>query len=297
MPDLDERRRKLLATKFGQLLDWEPPDIRRTVGPFDPSVFSGFNTKRLELIADCTKRLRQFDDTEINQIIDRRGDDPDNPLREWLSFRRDDIDRLHKSVPAWFDGGFGHPDFAADFENWCKMPSFSVAEALSLSIGIEPGHFQKKRLDAMSKGAFHGLPSALRFLIMRYEQLNRRFNTHQIGDRVRPEKLLAWSDQVEFELHPRFRELLTRFHPCDSNDEASPAQKNRTDKREVDKVAQLFAAMAIDTYGYDPSAARSPIPKEICDLAASMGLSVSDDTVRKYLKRGSSFIPEDWRSE
>jgi hypothetical protein len=52
--------------------------------------------------------------------------------------------------------------------------------------------------------------------------------------------------------------------------------------------------MAIDQLGYNPRSARSTVPKEIAELASEMGMSVSDDTVRKFLKLGASFIPDDW---
>lgn len=68
----------------------------------------------------------------------------------------------------------------------------------------------------------------------------------------------------------------------------------KPDRREIDSVAQLFTAMAIDYLGYRPSDARSSIPKEIAELAASMGMTISDDTVRKYLKLGAKFIDPAW---
>jgi hypothetical protein len=76
---------------------------------------------------------------------------------------------------------------------------------------------------------------------------------------------------------------------------APPTTPAEPDKREIDKIAQLFTAIAIDAYGFRPDQKRSPIPKEITDIAARLGLSVTADTVRKYLKRGASFLPPDWR--
>lgn len=52
--------------------------------------------------------------------------------------------------------------------------------------------------------------------------------------------------------------------------------------------------MTIEYLGYRPGQARSPIPKEIAELAASMGLSLSTDTILKYLRIGAKFLPKDW---
>ena len=60
-------------------------------------------------------------------------------------------------------------------------------------------------------------------------------------------------------------------------------------------IAQLFTAMAIDQLGYNPRDSRGPIPKEIAEIIAEMGLAVSDDTVRKYLRIGSRQIPSEWK--
>ena len=78
--------------------------------------------------------------------------------------------------------------------------------------------------------------------------------------------------------------------------ESTPTAK-RPDKREVDKIAQILTAIAISELGYRPGAKRSPIPKEIADSAANMGLEISDDTIRKYLKIGASFLPDDWETD
>ena len=74
----------------------------------------------------------------------------------------------------------------------------------------------------------------------------------------------------------------------------TPAPILRHDKREFDMIARLFTAMAIREYGYRPDQAKSPIPKEIVDTFAALGLEVSTDTVRKYLKIGTGLLPKGW---
>lgn len=44
-------------------------------------------------------------------------------------------------------------------------------------------------------------------------------------------------------------------------------------------------------YGYDPNAAKSPIPKEICDLLSKYGISRDPKTIRNWLKEGAELIP------
>jgi len=50
--------------------------------------------------------------------------------------------------------------------------------------------------------------------------------------------------------------------------------------------------MAIDAYGYDPSATRSPIPKELEGILDGLDISVSDDTIRDKLKEAMELLPQ-----
>ncbi len=63
------------------------------------------------------------------------------------------------------------------------------------------------------------------------------------------------------------------------NLEASLSQK------EPSSLLKMIIGMAIEGYGYKPSDAKSPIPKQIADDCAKHGVGVSDDTVRKYLAK------------
>lgn len=52
--------------------------------------------------------------------------------------------------------------------------------------------------------------------------------------------------------------------------------------------------MAIKGYKYEPFASKSTVTKEIADDLAALDISVSDDTIRKYLKQATnSVLPAD----
>jgi len=50
-------------------------------------------------------------------------------------------------MPNWMLGGFGHPEYVADFEYWGQMAKFELHEALLLSVGIEPRHVEERDID------------------------------------------------------------------------------------------------------------------------------------------------------
>lgn len=61
---------------------------------------------------------------------------------------------------------------------------------------------------------------------------------------------------------------------------------------ERNTLLKLVIGLAVRGYGYDPKANKSSIPKEIADDLFERGITVSDDTVRKYLKEAAAaFLP------
>ena len=74
-------------------------------------------------------------------------------------------------------------------------------------------------------------------------------------------------------------DALSQFQNQLSNDSG-----NLLSTRERDTLLKLIIGMAVQGYKYDPTAARSPVPKEITDDLSALGISIDGDTVRKYLK-------------
>jgi hypothetical protein len=58
-------------------------------------------------------------------------------------------------------------------------------------------------------------------------------------------------------------------------------------------LLKIISAMAKDGYGYDSTASRSPFPKELEGILDNLGMPVSDDTIRKWLKEASEYLPQE----
>ena len=65
--------------------------------------------------------------------------------------------------------------------------------------------------------------------------------------------------------------------------------------KERESVLKLIIGMAIEGYRYDPSISRSPTTKEITDDLSKVGLPISEDTVRKWLKEAAGLLPIDMK--
>ncbi len=82
----------------------------------------------------------------------------------------------------------------------------------------------------------------------------------------------------------------------ETKNDLSKSQPKSLDKplhlKEKETLLKMVIGMAIDGYGYDPTASRSPIPALISDILAEQGMSLDVDTVRRWLKQAAEFRPQ-----
>lgn len=71
--------------------------------------------------------------------------------------------------------------------------------------------------------------------------------------------------------------------------EAAPIESgiDKLTPSEKKSLLKMIFAMAVDCYGYDPQDKRSPISTDISAAAAKADVSITDDTIRKWLKEGA----------
>ena len=290
--DLDPDRLRLLRSKIGRLFVWKRPNVVASVGPYTPEVFERFDKNLQDLINKCRETLASYSNEQVAEIL-KAPRDGGAVAKEWANFLSNDVYYLEKRQPAWHAAGFGHPDHAADFIYWTKMPAFTVGELTCLSVGIGPTEFPELKLFELSRAKDrHNFSTQIEFLVLKFELFSRTFTFYGRNVVIPPGQFIEWADRFHEEVHPGFLEPLRTFHLKQEKASEVPVEKNH--KREVDTIAQLFTAMAIDYLGYNPLQPRSPIPREIANLAATMGLKVTDETVRKYLRTGAKYIAPDW---
>lgn len=290
---------KLTKEKLGSHLVWRQPQYDVEIGPHDPTVYARYDESRLAVVSECKSKLSTYSDKEILIIALNQKDDPDEVAKEWHGFLRTEINKLQRMRPPWFAGGFGNIEYKADFKYWAQSNFLTNHETMFLTLGVEPKHFGEKKVMKMAEQYERGddLWLPLEFMLRRREQIERQFPHFVHRGKFSPQEFFEWVNLVGLEIHPEFTSRYLKNSPSDDSSEANnrSAQQpdNKTDKREIDTIMQLFAAMAIRELGYDPEAKRSPIPNEIAELAAELGLNISDETIRKYLRRGASFLPPD----
>lgn len=67
-------------------------------------------------------------------------------------------------------------------------------------------------------------------------------------------------------------------------------EENSLKTIERQSLLKMVIGMAIDGYGFVPNASKSDIPKQLADSLAELGLEITDDTIRKYLKLATETV-------
>ena len=182
---------KLMTSKLRAHLDWEKPVLDNFAGPYDPAAFSPYDNKRQQIVDECRAKLATYSDSSISVLINRSKDDPNDVVKEWRNFKVNEIYDLDKRKPPWYAGGFGHPKYVADFDYWAQSRFFTNHEALLLSLGVEPKHFDEKSIVTLSEKMRRGvnLWEPLVYMVRRREQIERHFFRAVHQNKIDPKAL------------------------------------------------------------------------------------------------------------
>lgn len=124
-----------------------------------------------------------------------------------------------------------------------------------------------------------------------YEKLKNQYDDH-IGDWKR---IVEKQNDALETYRQRIQLLESELAQCQA-DSASKSESAASEKsqspRERGNMLKVIYAMAVGGYGFDASKERSTlVPDVVKDIALS-GLSLSDDTVRRYIRAACELLPE-----
>ena len=184
----------------------------------------------------------------------------------------------------------------ADFDHWSKMAGWTLEEATTLSFGKAPEFVNWDKVKAN-----HGQASFADDYSKRRSLLLRAQEAKELPVLISPAEFVAWAEQTGValpqELVDAVRATAGRIEDRRSlaaeRDELreevkrlkeEAAREKPLSTRERETYQKIILGMAIKGYGYNPTEGRSDRPREIADDLATLGISVSDDTVRQKLK-------------
>lgn len=258
----------------------------RTIGPFKPELSEEMAQALQQVTADFRAQLQGLADQELTdsfgydgEVIERCA----HPVGLALQAKAGIVRSRHA---IWYLGGLGHPDYAADFAYWSKIPHLTLAEAVCLSLGVEPSVFSEEDLERYRPPQHrqHHPDHVGHFIGRRFELLRRQFQALPTGQKTLPmAEFKRWVVEHDIEVTDDFRATILGGHQSSS---AEPAAKANV--REMRSVAKLLYLIAVEHYGYEYKRNNSAARK-LKHLADQRGISLSDDTILKYLKIGSMF--------
>ncbi|MEE9376347.1 MAG: hypothetical protein V3V04_08415 [Rhizobiaceae bacterium] len=236
---------------------------------------------------------------EGNRIeISRLGDADRKNFRYFIS-------RAEEICPPWFAAGFGVEGYEADYKYWVRVDRWTIDEATALSIGFNP--ISNIEVPSENSNLYDEAP--------KYYQKRRRLVAGRffqkdefrgivledtiIGD-VTPDDFCCWAMEIDLEVPKKLYNSLIEYQKkIVQRAEHSPqeAEKSSLEKRERASLFTLLAGLAIGGYGYNPTSVRSEVPKEIRSDLNKIGLDLSEDTIRKYLREATADLPKDFKAD
>jgi hypothetical protein len=166
------------------------------------------------------------------------------------------------------------------FLAWAKRTDISVPEQLTTAIearGVQVADWKTVYDEAKVKWEEN------------YAALERLYEQSRKGAQDNHAKWLELSQRKD-ELIQSLKERVATLNARAV--EAPPVVPEKSlGTREQESLLKLVIGMAVAGYGYDPKAERSPQIPEIAGDLELAGISMSDDTVRKWLRAAAELLP------
>ena len=216
---------------------------------------------------------------------------------------------------------FNVPEAMADddvYDYWSKAAYWRLEEAIAPSMGRDPSKvikYLKRQRGGVPK--FYPDTCGSKFEA-RYELAQRAVSFNQLFNYTMPGIFLAWAKRNRIDVPERL-EAIVRDHGIQVADwktaydrqvekvqaleariaelEAAPPEPAPIPKmqsavtRERNTLLKLVLGLAMDCHGYRPHAPRSSTAGEIASALEVQGITVSEDTIRKYLGEAAEFAP------
>lgn len=179
---------------------------------------------------------------------------------------------------------------------WARMPKWTAEEFLTLAVGRDPRMVSAQTI--ADNPDHYSVADDLELI----DAIGSRDGSAFLLSTGRaPNWWIEWTDQHELPFHQPLREAVAKKAKRDAEREAAastqcekqPASREgeTIGTRQRESLLKLIIGMAVGGYGYDPRSLRSPIPAQIATDLEIRGLSLSDDTIRKYLREGADLLP------
>ena len=186
----------------------------------------------------------------------------------------------------------------AAWNHWSQMRTARLWECVALSLNIDPRTTSLEFL----KSRPHSYDLDRQFLRERAEFQSRldialshdghdpllepdhRYPSEPHSE-FRLAEFAAWAMSFNWPIPHEMAELAESAEKAEAK-----VEQGALHPRERDTLLKLVIGMAMDSYRYDPAAPRSKVPAEIAADLEKKGITVTDDTIRKWLKQAAETV-------
>jgi hypothetical protein len=203
---------------------------------------------------------------------------------------------------------FHSPDFRADFEKWGGQNFWNCDEAAALTFGKDPDVITREHVEEDTVGPSYFIPyyAAVR------ERILARQASGELPELMRPALYVEWARRQGIDFPDDLKEVVQQLER-DRETERLDIRTLRQEKAELEKeverlrretspdedrlhpkerqsLLKLVLGLAMGTYSYDPRRARSGVPKELVSDLQTLGISLDEDTIRKWLRAAAEQV-------
>lgn len=105
------------------------------------------------------------------------------------------------------------------------------------------------------------------------------------------ERLLEDNSDTVIQRDQTIAELEEKIARLEANTRQMPVTvKDVLNPKSRQSLLKLVLGLAIDGYGYDPKESKSPFAKETVDRLAALGMTIDEDTVRRWLREAAAEV-------
>ena len=275
-------------------MDWKRADPPPALGEEHASLYAELLRQCDHLIATVRQELESRADESLEGQYGLSGQALGASKAEEQQIWIAEAQRLTGTSSPWFAAGLGKPGLLADYKYWGMSPFLTVPEIALLSMGLEPGTVLEHVITGQVEDDVQR-PAEV-FARRRLELVGRKFQPTLATRQTTLDEVAEWVELVALDCHPGFSQMLAT-RPRSETLKGTDVTNDKPEGRELASMSKLLTAIAISEYGYVPTDKRSPIPREIEEMTDLVGLSVSRDTIRKYLRMGSELLPHGWKPD
>ena len=290
---------EIIRRTLDDLADWNPPRLLPGIGPQYPEIFQEFAERKSSYCAKVRELLARKTVEQLRSEFLKDFGSAFNPLLQLKGIYFDyakELDRLRKSLPPWFAGGWSVDRFRLDAAYWVDASSITISEAALMFVGLDPRKVQYEALfDGYSLD--NRTDEVLYFLEDRFELLVRRFGDPD-EDKVSISlaELCHWIAQENITVSYELSEIVKRKG---SNADSSGRKSGATDfdkplhARTRLMFQRVLVIAAIDAYGLRARKDSARVAKLMVSAGDFLGFHLDTKKLARQIRAGFAQLDDE----